>query len=104
MQKRNLLALLAVGLIVAVTGCAEGEPETAGAPREANEPRNVEVTHEVPRVVEKPARGTVEATRLIGGVLTASPPTTSRLAVTAAPSPSLAIESSTADAIELSDG
>jgi hypothetical protein len=103
-EKQHLAVLLAVGLMVAVTGCVAGEPERAEATGEANVPRDGDVTREVSKVVERPARGTAEATGPVGVIPSASPATTSRPDSTAAPSPSLAIESFTAEADALSDG
>jgi hypothetical protein len=80
MQKRSLAVVLALALIIAVTGCAESEPQTADATVETQVPRTGEVTYEVTPPVEEPPGQPV------------------------APSPSLAIESFTADAVELSDG
>lgn len=104
MQRRSLLVVLAAALIVTVTGCAKREPQVVEVTRQVEVPHTVEVTREVTRVVEKLARETVEVTRLVETFVTATPSTPLPPALTAAPSPSLAIESFTVDAVELSGG
>jgi hypothetical protein len=67
MQKRSLLVVLGLALFVAVSSCAESEPQTVEVTQLV--PETVEVTREVTRMVPE----TVEVTRLVERVVTATP-------------------------------
>lgn len=84
MQKRNLLLILAILLIVGLAGCAEPEPQILQVPQTVEVTR--EVTREITTVVEQVV--TQEVTRIVTAEPTDTPVPADTPIPTLTPSPS----------------
>lgn len=78
-SKKQVAALAVVALVIAVSGCAEPQPQTIEVTREVAVPETVEVTRQVTEVVKAVVTQEVEVTRLV----TAEPTPTPTAAVSA---------------------